>query len=291
MAVRSRPRNTRLLVVALVSICLAVITVDYRQGEDGPLSGLGRLAIDAMAPLQEGVRDATRPVGDFFAGIANAGSIKAERDALQAEVERLRAELNTTSSSEAAYQELLQQLELVERLRPESIGAVVTSYAPNNFEWTITIDRGTSDGVNEGMPVVASAGLVGTVSRAGTDSSIVRLIIDQQSAVTARVMTGQDLQPTGLLQGAGDAPMRLTLVDLDVPIEVVGEGSGTIVQTASYKLDEGQEGLYPPGIPIGTVAQVYDDPAALEKYVTVRPAADFATLEFVQVLKTEQDGG
>ena len=52
MAMRTKTRSTRLLVIVLVSISLATITVDYRQGEDGPLSGLGRNAIALMAPLQ-----------------------------------------------------------------------------------------------------------------------------------------------------------------------------------------------------------------------------------------------
>ncbi|MEX0990194.1 MAG: rod shape-determining protein MreC [Actinomycetota bacterium] len=290
MAVRSKPRSTRLLVVVLISACLAVITVDYRQGEDGPLSGLGRLAIDVMAPLQEGVRDATRPVGDFVAGIASAGSIKAERDALEAELEQAHADLASAASQQLVLEEIQGQQELVDRLKPEALPAQVLSYAPNNFEWTMTIDVGTSDGVREGMPAIASAGLVGTISRAGSDSSIVRLIIDQDSFVTSRVMTGQDVQPSGLLQGQGDAPMRLDLIPVESQFDVVSEASGPLVQTGTYRIVD-EQGLYPPGIPIGTVERVFRDTARDEMFVTVRPAVDFATVEFVQVLLTEQDGG
>ena len=75
-----RPRSTRLLlVVALVSISLAMITLDYREGESGPLAGArphGTRA--AMAPLQEVVSTVTRPIGNFFSGLAHLPSLADE---------------------------------------------------------------------------------------------------------------------------------------------------------------------------------------------------------------------
>jgi len=53
VALRSRARSTRLLVVALVSISLVTITVDYRQGDDGPLAALADAALVVISPLQE----------------------------------------------------------------------------------------------------------------------------------------------------------------------------------------------------------------------------------------------
>ena len=76
MVSRQHPRSTRLLVVVLVSISLAVITLDYREGEDGPLAGLGRIALATMAPLQEAVTTATRPIGDFFSGLVHLPSLE-----------------------------------------------------------------------------------------------------------------------------------------------------------------------------------------------------------------------
>ena len=76
MVSRQRPRSTRLLVVVLVSISLAVITLDYREGQDGPLAGLGRDALAAMAPLQHAVTTVTRPIGDFFSGLAHLPSLE-----------------------------------------------------------------------------------------------------------------------------------------------------------------------------------------------------------------------
>ena len=280
------------MVVILISICLAVITVDYRQGEDGPLSGLGRTAIDVMAPLQGAIRDVTRPIGDFFVGITEAGALKNERDALQQQVEEQNTQLSGFASLQARYDELLEQNDLADRVAPSSVSALVTAYAPNNFERTITIDRGTADGVEVDMPVIASAGLVGTVTRAATNASTVRLIIDQRSFVTAKIDTGEAAEKViGGLVGKGDAPMEMDLVEQDAAVEVAGTtATSPTVYTATYTIND-EKGLYPPDVPIGTIDRVYDDPAALQKLVTVRPFVDFASLEYVQVLQLKRDAG
>ncbi len=271
MAVGARARSTRLLVVALVSASLATITVDYRQGEGGALAGLGRAALTVMAPLQSAVSGVTRPVGRFLSTLAHLPSIRAENERLKDELAQAAARLATQASLEARVAELTELLDLRRSLEAPTLAALVIGNGVSNFEWTITIDRGTRDGVAAGMPVVASAGLVGHVVRAGPVSSDVQLIIDPDSRVAARLVTSRE---TGLLEGQGDADLRMTLVDPSTEVR-----ADEPVETAGY-----QGGRYPPGILIGEVSRVVEDPTALEKQVTVRPAVDFSTIEFVLVV-------
>jgi len=53
----------------------------------------------------------------------------------------------------------------------------------------------------------------------------------------------------------------------------------------------GQQGLYPPGLVIGQVSHVIPGADGLQEFVTVRPAVDFSTLEFVLVLQTSRGEG
>ena len=96
MAARSGPRNTRLLVVALVVASLTIITIDYREGDSGPLAAMGRTARTFMAPLQEAVTNVTRPVGNFFSGVAHLPSLAQENTNLKAQVADLQARINAT---------------------------------------------------------------------------------------------------------------------------------------------------------------------------------------------------
>ena len=91
MVTRQRPRSTRLLVVALVSVSLAVITLDYRQGDSGPLAGLGGAAKAFMAPMQRAVTAVTEPVGDFFSGLAHLPSLADENERLKERERRARS--------------------------------------------------------------------------------------------------------------------------------------------------------------------------------------------------------
>jgi cell shape-determining protein MreC len=69
------------------------------------------------------------------------------------------------------------------------------------------------------------------------------------------------------------------LVDASTPV-----GPGELVTTAGYRIPDVASSLYPPGIVIGTVSRELNDPAALEKFLTVRPAVDFASLDYVLVV-------
>jgi len=283
---RQRPRSTRLLVVVLVSISLAVITLDYREGQDGPLAGLGRIALAAMAPLQKAVTTVTRPIGDFFSGLVHLPSLEDENRRLQVENDELRSVIARQPDLRNQVQELADLLGLKESLAPSSVPAIVIANGLSNFRYTITIDQGSAAGVELDQPVVTGSAeapiLIGRVVAVSLVSAEVQLIIDRNSAVAGRLSISHQ---TGLVEGQGEGDLRMSLV---VPGTTI-EGNETVV-TQGYEVN-GQRGLYPPGLVIGQVSQVIPGASDLQEFVTVRPAVDFAALEFVLVLQTQRAGG
>ncbi|HEY5859606.1 MAG TPA: rod shape-determining protein MreC [Actinomycetota bacterium] len=284
MVTRQRPRATRLLVVVLVSISLAVITLDYRQ-QDGPLSALGTSTKAAMAPMQRAVTNVTRPVGDFFSGLAHLPSLSKENQELKDELAAAHAEDAVNDLIQVQNEELQGLLDLRATLDPEPIAAVVIANGLSNFEWTITIDKGSNDGIAKDQPVVTGSAeapmLVGRVVQVGPDSADVRLIIDRESAVAAVL---KDSGEAGLIHGQGDADLRMT----DVEPGTVTEGDVEQVFTLGYEVT-GQPGLYPPDLLIGQVSRTVPADNATEEFIEVRPAVDFATLQFVLVLKARTE--
>jgi rod shape-determining protein MreC len=278
VALRSRARSTRLLVVTLVSISLVTITVDYRQGDDGPLSALGEAALTAISPLQEAVSSVTDPIGNFFSTLFRLPSIRRENEALRGQLAALEQEVATTRADLDRLAELEALLGLTESIGPkvETTAAQVIANGVSNFEWTITIDKGSGDGIVEDMPVIANAGLVGHIIRVGPSSSVVQLIIDPDSFVAGRLDVSR---ATGLLSGAGNEDLQMGLVESTV--EVAPDEK---VVTAGYRIPGDVQSLYPPNILIGTVSRVLPDESALETLVTVRPAVDFSTLDLVLVV-------
>lgn len=285
MALRSRARSTRVLVVALVSISLVTITVDYREGTDGPLASLGDGALAVVSPLQEAVSKVTHPIGNFFSTLFRLPSIRRDRDVLRERVDTLETQLAEGRADQARLAELEALIGVQESLgnRIETTGAQVIANGVSNFEWTITIDKGSSDGIHENMPVVASAGLVGHVVNVGTSSSVVQLIIDPDSSVAGRLDVSRQ---TGLLSGEGPADLQMSLVEPTVEV-----APDEHVVTAGYRIAGVAESLYPPNVLIGTVSRVLDEDSATEKFLTVRPAVDFSSLSLVLVVLSRDTRG
>jgi len=284
VALRSRARSTRLLVVTLVSASLITITVDYRQGDSGALAAAGDTAIAVIAPLQEAVSKVTDPIGNFFSTLVRLPAIRREKEELESRVALLEEQVGTTTSDRTRLNEVEALLGLQESFseRVETTAAQVIANGVSNFEWTITIDKGSSDGIADEMPVVAAAGLVGHVVRVTPSSSIVQLIIDPESFVAGRLDGSGE---TGLLEGEGDGDLRMSQVEAD--IQVLPDER---VVTAGYRFGGVAESLYPPNVLIGTVSRVLSEDSALEKFVTVRPAVDFSTLSVVLVVLSSGSG-
>ncbi|MEX0743429.1 MAG: rod shape-determining protein MreC [Actinomycetota bacterium] len=284
MALRSRARSTRLLVVTLVSASLITITVDYRQGDSGALAAAGDTAIAVIAPLQEAVSKVTDPVGNFFSTLVRLPAIRRENEDLKSRVAELQRVVSETTSDRTRLNEIEALLGLQESFgtRIETTAAQVIANGVSNFEWTITIDKGSSDGIQDEMPVVAAAGLVGHVVRVTPSSSIVQLIIDPESFVAGRL---DGSGTTGLLEGEGQGDLRMSQVD--PAIQVLPDER---VVTAGYRFGGAFESLYPPNVLVGTVSRVLSEDNALEKFVTVRPAVDFSTLSVVLVVLSSGSG-
>jgi rod shape-determining protein MreC len=286
----SRPRGTRLLVVGLVSLSLVIITLDYREGESGPLAEAGRWTQTAMAPLQRTVSTVTRPIGDFFSGIAHLPSLERENTDLRNQVADLQTQVAGASDLQERFQTVTDLLGLKQELYPTGVPALVIGNGVSNFEWSVTIDKGSDDGVKVGQPVVAGSAdsprLVGRVDAVTSISANVTLLIDQNFAVAGRLST---TRATGLVQGRGEQDPRMDGIQQGTEIPLAGD-QPVQVFTVSYEIN-GQQGRYPPGILIGEVSSVIQSTNALETAVTVRPAVDFSALEYVLVLRTDQSQG
>ncbi len=284
MALKPRARNARLLMVCLVIVCLVVITVDFRQGDKGPLEGIGRMTLSVITPFQEAMSKITRPIGNFFSALVSLPSLKKENDELKERNAYLESQLVAAADLQAKVAELEKDLELADQIGSgEPTGAFVISNGVSNFEWSITIDKGSDDDVQIGDAVVVSAGLVGRVVRVTGGSADVQLITDPDAGVAGRI---GDTKETGVVLGQGERDMKMEGIDAAVPTSQL---NGKIVKSVGYQIGD-QSNVYPPGIPIGSVSRVLDSAGALSKYVTIAPVVDFSALDVVLVVRSGTPG-
>jgi rod shape-determining protein MreC len=275
MALSSRPRNTRLVVVSLVFISLLTITIDYRGGQSGPFETAGRGALQVVSALQGAVSRVVHPVSAFFSGLIHVGSLRSENARLKGQIRQLQVDAGQRVQLERQREELQKLLDLKDQFSLHGVAARVVAESPGNFEWSVTIDAGSSDGLRVDDPVVSGDGLVGHVIEVAPHAAKVQLIIDPSSAVAARLSSSGE---TGLLIGERNQPLELDLVDAQAEVQ-----PGEQVVTSGYQVPDGH-GLYPAGLPIGVVSHVFAARGALTTTVQVAPAVDFSALEFLLVL-------
>jgi rod shape-determining protein MreC len=264
----ARPRFTLLL---LVLTAITLLTLDERGARVvGTVRGYAR---DAFAPVASAADRVFGPVGDAIQGVVHYGDLEAENERLREQLAEQQGEQLRAQDAQRELKALLDQQELDYVGDIPTVSARVVTTSPNNFQLTVEINRGTEDGVADGMPVVSGAGLVGRVVDASRTRAIVLLVADQESSVGVRLTTSGDV---GVATGQGmRSPMKVDLVDTATVVPV-----GEVVVTSGL-----QQSVFPPGIPVGKVRTAKSMPGALQQDVAVDPVVDLGRLTFVRVLQ------
>lgn len=268
---RRTQRRTVLVLLVLTSITL--VTLDLRADGGGPIGLVRRVARDAFAPVESGADGVFRPVGDFLDGILRVGSLESENEALSKRVEELEGDLARARGLDRENTVLRRLLNLGFADQIDTVAARVVSFAAGNFEWTVSINRGSRHGVEEDMPVVSGEGLIGRVIEVSDSRAKILLLTDPRLSVGIRLAGSGE---TGVTNGlAGKDVVQVDLIDPNTPVE-----EEELVVTSGL-----QQARFPPGIPVGTVASVSTRRGALQKDLRVAPLADLDRLEFVEVLR------
>ncbi len=264
----NRPKP--LLLIALMLTALVLISVFYREGEQGFLHGARRAVLAVSAPLYSAGTSVARPferLGDWIAGLRVSRS---EIEAVRRQNDQLRARLAELEEARQENERLRAIVDFVRERNLTQLGARVIGRPANSWEGVIIIDRGSVDGIQVGMPVIAPQGLVGQIAEVSKHASRVRLITDEQSGVAAMV---QRTRAIGIVRGSIDRVLTLDYVDTSKLPEV-----GDVVITS------GLGGVYPKGLVVGDVIAVDARRADLYPRIIVQSRVPVSELEEVIVL-------
>jgi len=245
--------------------------MDFRESSNGPLKSVQDFAISIVAPLQAGIGNIFRPVGDVASNISQIGGLSRENAALKKQLTELQG-------AQRRLPEVVRENERLKALTQQQsweqgpkVGAQVIGVGPSNHEWTVFLDKGSAQGLKEGMAVVSSEGLAGRLVLVGDSYSKVLLVIDPQHSVGARLTSSGE---TGVVSGRSQQDLKFELIDPATSIT-----KGETVVTSGY-----DRGIYPAGIPIGRVSSFSTAPDQLTKSADVSPFVKFSRLDTVWVL-------
>ncbi len=262
--------RTPLLAGCLILVALLFYSAQLRQR--GATSIFERVVLAVTAPLQGGVDALIDGVAGIWGRSRGFFGNADEVARLEAENRRLRTELQQCAEVRLENERLASLLAFRDAFGHQAVPARVIAEDASSWFRTVMIDRGSLDGVGEGMPVVVAEGVVGRVIKTAPHESRVLLITDASSAIATLV---QESRARGVCRGQGE---KLTF-DFAMHWEEIAEGD--LIVTS------GTGGVFPKGLAIGSVSHVSHGGLGLFQGVEVTPAVDFYRLEEVLVLLRE----
>lgn len=261
--------NPRLL-VTLIALSLVLVTVYFREGDSGVLHGARRVTLEITAPIAHAGMALTSPFRAAGGLIEGIGVSRERLDALEEQNAELRARLAELEEARQENERLRALVDFAEERRLAKLGAHVIRRPVSIWEGVIVVDRGSVDGVESGMPVIAAQGLIGQVAEVSPHSATVRLLTDQQSGVAALV---QSTRATGVVRGSVTGELSLGFIDRE-----------QLPQPGDVVLTSGLGGVYPAGIVVGDVTAVDDRRGELYPRVTVESRVQVDRVEEVFIL-------
>lgn len=159
----------------------------------------------------------------------------------------------------------------------EYLNATVTSRSVGYWYNTITINKGSYNGIKKDMVVINGKGLIGRVIKTSTFTSDVRLITtsDTNNKISVHISNG-DYDLYGLINSYDYN---------DNYLEVEGISNTKDVRVGDYVYTSGLGGIFPSGILVGTVSEISTDSYDLAKIIKVKPSSDFTDINYVSILK------
>jgi rod shape-determining protein MreC len=275
---RKQVRRRRAVLTLLIIGSFLLLTITYGQSSGGLQRGVSTI----FSPLQTVADRALKPARDLVGWFDKTFEARGENSRLEEELVTARRQ---AVAGQEALQENAQLRELVKLNRGpalaesayEPITGRVIARSPTVWHSAVTIDVGSDDGVRVEDPVISGDGLVGRITSAQGGSAQVTLLTDHASAVSAKVLPGG---VQGVIRPEVGDPEDLILDFIDSTKDVHG---GQAVVTSGWRA-QGLASLFPPGLPVGEVTNASIVEQEASQQVHLRPYADLANLDIVQVL-------
>lgn len=266
------------VVMIIILIILILIIFSFTLKGDRKLNPVESFLKDGLVYTEKVVTYPFNYISNKISEYKKLKSVNKDNDVLETSIDRV-------SSIESENIELRRQLdELKEELNIdytlvdyEYLNATVVSRNVGFWYNTITIDKGSYNGVEKDMVVINSKGLIGRIIRTSAFTSDVRLITtsDTNNKISVHISNG-DNDLYGLINNYNYS---------DNLLEVEGISNTKDVTIGDYVYTSGLGGIFPSGILIGTVSEISTDSYDLAKIIKVVPSADFTDINYVSILK------
>ncbi|MBC9783906.1 rod shape-determining protein MreC [Heliobacterium chlorum] len=245
------------------------------SGDRGDTTWAERLIQTILTPLQASVSFVTRETGSIGQAVVNYKQVQEENEKLLRENGDLQRENGLLRQNQLENLRLKELLQFKEEKQGnyQLLSARVIARDPNTWFHSLTLDRGSADGITKDMVVINNDGLIGHVTSVTSHSCQVLLIIDREGPVPGMLQTSRE---PGIVETKADGSGLLQMVHLR---------RDAAVQEGQLVLTSGLGTLYPKGLSVGYVVSIEPEPNGLTKRASLRTAVDFQRLEEVFIIQ------
>lgn len=273
-------QNKRLMIV-LAAIILLVALLGYSLRNNRNLSIPEQFIKDTVSLTEKVFNKPAQYIAGFFNNISDLKDTYKENQILKSKLDKY-VELSVREKDlEKENKELKELIGATKDLSDyESIQATVTIRDPDKWQQIITIDKGSTNGVEKEMAVITAKGLIGKIKNVSKFSSTVQLLSasDRTNRISAKIQ--QKNTVFGLIEGYDVE--KQTLLFKRIPSNAKVKKGQTVVSS-------GLGGVFPKNLVIGKVEEVEPDEHGLTQTAYIKPQADFNDINHVIVVKRTID--
>lgn len=265
-----------IFIIVLIIIIFVIFSLTLK--EDRKLNKVESFIKDALVYTEKIISYPIRFVSDKIDSYSELKSTNEDNDILETSIDRITSIETENIELRRELEKLKEELGIEYTLSNyEYLNATVISRNVGFWYNTITIDKGTYNGVEKDMVVINAKGLIGKVIKTSTFTSDIRLLTtsDTNNKISVHISNG-DYNLYGLINSYDYS---------DNYLEVEGISNTKDVKVGDYVYTSGLGGIFPSGILIGTVSEISTDSYDLAKIIKVTPSVDFTDINYVSILK------
>lgn len=270
------PRYIFLIIIIALVILISILS--YALKTDKKLNTFEAIIKDTVVEIQKIVYMPFKNFSSMMTDYSSLKNVLKENKILKSNVEKLESLEAENTELKQELQQMKDELNIKHVLSDyDYLNATVVNRNANTWYNNLTIDKGSNNGIEEGMVVINSTGVIGKTTNVSTFSSDVKLITttDTNNKISVKITSG-DNHLTGLINGYDYKTGYL---------EVEGISNTENVSVGDLVYTSGLGGVFPSGILIGKVKSITTDVYDLSKIINVSPSANFEDINYVTVLK------
>ena len=258
----------------IITIVILILLFILTNVQNSNLSFIENMANKIVMPIQNGLTYLKNWASGNNTFFTNINELQKENEELKKKNSELEQSLRELEIIKSENNTLKEYANLKDKyVDYQTLPAYIIQKDISNYSDTMIINIGSKDGVEINMPVIADQGLVGHIISVSENTSKVQTIIDTASTTSCVITTTRDMMIVRGIQN-NDTNLKATFIPTEATVL-----EGDKIETS------GLGGIYPKGIPIGSIKQVVSTKNITDRYAIIQTAVDFSKLETVLVIK------